>query len=429
MAKVGYMNNELIYKGIILLVLHFLIYSTSCTNSSIEINSNNETKKLLTSNKDCIDSFSNSFARLVAGVEFDDKYVSSDFKSIWKKHSDSVIIDYQSLQNRTLNKIDSFVKTNLDIAYNNDIFVFYPFSGPDYLFADHFYQNHKSIVLVGMEPVGSIPNLNELSSTQFKNYLEILRNSLFTVHRYGFYLTQGMEDSFSDNLMNGTIHHLLYYLGIKNHRICYVETFTHNSAGDRIPVKQDNQVRSVYIEYFDSTTNSIRDISYYQMDLSNIGFTKSIWSLLNPNKLDQIKSTFGHYNINELLEFYKNYKVPQGFLAFIEKQSPFYLFIKSGSYTLHSEIFSHIRDIVINNSVCIIQDDSGIPFKYLNDGKWEIELYGDYSQTFALTDPYYQDNLADAYNNLQEKQSLPFNIGYMITKIEYNLIFCKKNDF
>ena len=47
---------------------------------------------------------------------------------------------------------------------------------------------------------------------------------------------------------------------------------------------------------------------------------------------------------------------------------------------MHYSTFSEIRDVVLNSSSFIIEDDTGIPFHYFDDNVWITRLHGVYEK-------------------------------------------------
>ena len=90
-------------------------------------------------------------------------------------------------------------------------------------------------------------------------------------------------------------------------------------------------------------------------------------------------------------------------------------FTKAASYLMHYSSFKKIRDIVLSKSITIFQDDTGIPFKYINNKDWDIECFGSYVKPVAdfekSMDIVYQKDLEEFYKNNKE-QRLPFSLGY-----------------
>jgi hypothetical protein len=78
--------------------------------------------------------------------------------------------------------------------------------------------------------------------------------------------------------------------------------------------------------------NKLKNVTYFYADISNDGFAK------NPVFLQYLKTT--------------------------RKCNAF---IKSASYLSHYETFSNIRDLVLDKADAVLEDDTGIPYRYFLD--------------------------------------------------------------
>lgn len=70
-----------------------------------------------------------------------------------------------------------------------------------------------------------------------------------------------------------------------------------------------------------------------------------------------------------------------------------------------------------DKSTLIIQDDSGIPYRYFNSEQWSLALYGTYRYPQKLKDlpyPPHQPSLTRAYE--LKCYPLPFNFGYGVKR-------------
>ncbi len=94
--------------------------------------------------------------------------------------------------------------------------------------------------------------------------------------------------------------------------------------------------------------------------------------------------------------------------------------IKSASYLLHYETFSFIRNIILNNSKFILQDGSGIAYRYFNKDVWDLQLYGVYNGPINVFSSNYEPDLKRAFNEQQVKE-VPFQYGYGSTTTLYTL--------
>ena len=84
--------------------------------------------------------------------------------------------------------------------------------------------------------------------------------------------------------------------------------------------------------------------------------------------------------------------------------------IKSASYCLHEDKFSKIRDLIINQSTNLIQDDSGIPFSYFDSKLWENNFYGIYNAPIRAFSNYRQDDYKQVF--IEKAKQINFRFGY-----------------
>ena len=58
----------------------------------------------------------------------------------------------------------------------------------------------------------------------------------------------------------------------------------------------------------------------------------------------------------------------------------------------------------------ILQDDSGIAYKFYDKAKWDITLYGTYEKPIPLFKDFYEADLFDAYK--KSAKPVDFRYGY-----------------
>ena len=71
------------------------------------------------------------------------------------------------------------------------------------------------------------------------------------------------------------------------------------------------------------------------------------------------------------------------FLRFLSGLGRVTTFFKATSYMPHMPGFATIRDRVLENSAAILQDDSGIPYRFYDAKRWHVQLYGDYERPYG----------------------------------------------
>ena len=85
--------------------------------------------------------------------------------------------------------------------------------------------------------------------------------------------------------------------------------------------------------------------------------------------------------------------------------------VKSASYLMHEADFSYVRNAVLSKSKAILQDDSGISYKFFDKTKWDIQLYGVYNGPIPLFAKRYEKDLKEAFTKGNVKP-ITFQYGY-----------------
>ena len=102
----------------------------------------------------------------------------------------------------------------------------------------------------------------------------------------------------------------------------------------------------------------------------------------------------------------------QRFLRWLQGFKPGIAYLKAASYLLHEESFSRTRDALLTHSKAIIQDDSGIPFRYFDSVRWTLYLFGDYKGPIEIFRSKYQSDLFNAYHESLLASPMNFGTGY-----------------
>src|SRR5262249_3290695 len=98
-------------------------------------------------------------------------------------------------------------------------------------------------------------------------------------------------------------------------------------------------------------------------------------------------------------------------LRFCESLGPANSLLKAASYLLHGGNFSVVRDFLLQNSVSLLQDDSGIPVRYFTPDQWTLRFFGVYTGPIELFKNYFQPDLRQFYEASSPKR-LTFGFGY-----------------
>ena len=102
------------------------------------------------------------------------------------------------------------------------------------------------------------------------------------------------------------------------------------------------------------------------------------------------------------------------------------VYLKAASYLPHESYFSRIRSFLLNQAASVLQDDSGIPFRFFRDGGWRCWFFGTYSGTLDIFAKHYQSDLQMAFAAPGAAAPLPFGTGYKWRLGESNLLLAVK---
>ena len=246
--------------------------------------------------------------------------------------------------------------------------VFYPFSGPDFLFADTFFPSARNYVLCGLESAEPLPPVAGLSDAQRADGLAALSTALTSSLSFSFFITKDMKSDLQRSEFKGVLPVMLVFLARGGHTIHSVEAVSLD-AGGQVTARGSGSPG------FRIRFGPGRTLHYFTTDLSNGSFS------------DQSR-----------------------FARFVRSQGPCVAFTKSASYLMHEAYFSNVRNFILGWCAAVLQDDSGIPFREFTPDHWNVRLYGRYSGVLGIFSKYYQPDLAEA--EAQGADPLGFGIGY-----------------
>jgi hypothetical protein len=312
-------------------------------------------------------------------------------EAFWKQHASAFDQAWDGLENRQLSKIRALVSKNFN---DPKPLLFYLFSGPDFLYADAFFPSADTYVMAGLEPPGQVPDLTKFSRAELADALRELKTSLNSVLSYSFFQTKFMSYDLRKTRMPGTLPVIMVFLARSGKTIYDVSLFDLASDGtihpseDKVANATSKGVKIV----FSDNVGKKKTIYYFSTDLSNKG----------------IKSS--------------------GFPAFCDKLGNGDSFVKSASYLMHIDDFSTVRDYLLAHSTALLQDDSGIPVRYLTQG-WKLHPFGKYVGPIGLFAGQAQSQLHEIFGKGDANATpIDFGIGYRWKPMESNLLLAVKDN-
>lgn len=104
------------------------------------------------------------------------------------------------------------------------------------------------------------------------------------------------------------------------------------------------------------------------------------------------------------------YRAPE-FIPFVQRLGKINSYTKSATYLMYKDYFSIIRNAILDQSKYYVQDDSGMPIRFLPDSIWHNTYYGYYTSPIAMFSMHAQPALREIYNDSSRAKPLPFGIG------------------
>jgi len=334
----------------------------------------------------------NDVARFLAGLPGTEGTPFGELEQTdaWKLHHRELDQAWSAIEESTMPAMREFQSTELSAPTIEKSLVFYPFSGPDALMLTVFFPKNPAYVMVGLEPPGTLPTLKQLSKGDLNTKLAEVRNTVSSELHKSFFVTREMDRQFRGQVNDGLFAPIINLLVRTGHTLLgfkYVRFDAKGQIVDRGPeVSTKASDKGIEIDYSTDADQSIHKLLYFSVNLAN----------------DHMKQN-------------------PAFLAYLAGLKNVTTFFKATSYMTHKDLFSMIRDASLNSSQAILQDDSGIPYKYFDTGTWHVQLYGGYSKPYGSFRWLEQPDLRKAYS--ASAKLLAFRIGYGFSKAPSNLLF------
>jgi hypothetical protein len=335
-------------------------------------------------------------ARFIAGLSQLDSnnYTLLEKDKYWTDFKTSMDKNWGAMVDQRLKPMDDWQRQAHSPLIKDSLTLFYPFSGPDFLHAETFYPNAPEYIMAALEPIVQIPSLETISEKKRDMFLDSLGKSLRDLFGKSYFITNHMMKDFRS--IKGVLPVFYFFIERTGNEMISQQFITVNAEGfeEEIPFADYKKynTRGVKIIFRNTASQEMKTLYYFSTDISNSGLKKR----------------------------------PE-FVAFISKRKPYNTFVKSASYLMHHPDFTAIRDMLLNQSVSIFQDDTGIMFKDFKKTKsWDAHFYGEYVKPVSDF-PWLekQPDLDSAFK--ASKEPLPFSLGYhWSSKKQHYMLFTKK---
>lgn len=315
----------------------------------------------------------------------------------WSEHRRRLDEAWHKAEASLISGLQQFQQEELNEAPMQSSPAFYPFSGPDALALTLCFPHSPTYVMVGLEPAGTLPKLSQIERRGVPKYLTEMRETVDSELSRSFFVTRQMDRQLRGQVTDGVLLPILHLL-VRTHNtilgLRYVRLDDQGWVIDRAtdykaPGRFGN--KGIEIEFRDAD-QSTHKLYYFSVNLSD--------ERLNEN---------------------------QPFLAYLSRLKGTTTLLKATSYMTHRPEFSLIRDQILANSAAILQDDSGIPYRYFQTGAWKVQLYGDYQRPYGSFRWLEQPDLRKAYDSVGTKP-LFFRVGYGYSRVASNLLLGRQTN-
>lgn len=259
----------------------------------------------------------------------------------------------------------------------------YPFSGPDFLNAYALFPDHAQYIFFSLERPSALPDLESVTTAQFGKLLEDVRNAFRDIFQRNYFITDYMSKQLTTPWIRGTVPVMATMLALMNQRIVRIEPLDlfpelTRAYEARDTVKHPRMImRGVRIDFVAAGGGTQQQLYYFSLDATD-----------------------------KALEFYP------GFLDWVGQHRPASALLKSASYLLHDNQFEKTRTMILATADYVVQDDTGIPYRFLHQAPWQVRLYGEYNKPIKSLRYGYQPDLEGAYKAKNDLPDLPFPFGY-----------------
>jgi len=312
----------------------------------------------------------------------------------YQEQSKVLSAQWQDIQKKRWNNLSAWAAAEIEPHINPASPVFYMFGGPDILNAYLNYPGASKYILCGLEAVGRVPALEKMTRKDIESTLSGVHASIQPALDSSFFVTGEMSKSLRHGELYGLLQVFYVFLARTDNTIENVEYLKLDEKGKLTAIPEESTdrdgVRGVKITFTHAGASVSQELYYFREDVSDKALSRD-----------------------------------NRFLSYLNALGEGNSYLKAASYLMHTKEFILIRDFLLSRSSSILQDDSGIPYRYFRTGTWQVTLYGSYSKPISGFRWAVQEDLQKAYLAPGEVRPMPFKTGYG-TQENANLLFARR---
>jgi hypothetical protein len=326
----------------------------------------------------------NSTARLIAGLApTHPDHMAIAERPEWKAHSAKLQASWAWLRDQQIAPLTVWRNGAVPRTCPVGNTLLYPFSGPDFFNAYWLFPNCETYVLFGLEPIGTPPAIEKMNEAQLTRLLTDVREAMANLLARNYFITSKMDKQMQAEELNGVVPIIMISMALAGVEVVRIEPLTLTRPRHAAPeanaestVRPRRKLKGVTIVFQRPGSPVPQRLNYFSVDASNAGVAR----------------------------------YPQ-FRDYLRKLAPTTTLIKSASYLLHVAEFKSLRNLLLDVSGFLVQDDTGVPYAILAKRGWQLSVYGRYEVPIPPFERHYQPDLAEAYVTTNP-QPLSFRFGY-----------------
>jgi hypothetical protein len=330
----------------------------------------------------------NSTAKLLAGLppSYPGHFSIAETQS-WKEHSAAMRSAWTQVSSVRVAAMSVWRDNAINSTCPSGKTLLYPFSGPDFFNAYWLFPDCANYVLFGLEHIGEVPEVENVSDRDLSRLLVDVRIAVSDLVDRNYFITENMSRQLRTPQLRGVIPLLIIPMALSEVEILRIVPHelprqlrargAHSPRNVDKPAKNPlRQLNGITIEFRKPGKSMIQRLHYFTLDATDEG-----------------------------LEHYPE------FLTFLQSLAPTNTYLKAASYLLHGREFRRLRNTLLDVSDFLLQDDTGLPYYFLQPKRWNVQLYGRYQTPIPPFERAFQASLDKAYR-ASRPEPLPFEFGY-----------------
>jgi hypothetical protein len=330
------------------------------------------------------DRYWDDLARFLAGmpVSSESPFARLEARAEYRKHAVAMDEFWGRVEKETLEALRPWCRTHVP-PVKGDI-AFYPLSGADFVNLYSIYPDTRYYLMVALEETGKVPEPLRQPEDRVDALLASIRRTVYDYGVFNYFKSRVMSAEFCNAQKTGNTPALLVFMARMGLTVAAAGPLGIDRNGAIFLLDEQGKVhgeapaqRGMQYVFYAPGDPRPRVLIYLNMRLDS--------RALDP-------------------------ETPAG--KFFSRLGSVKTVMKSAVYLLHMPGFRAVKEFVLDRSVMIVQDDSGVPFADLKAGDWQVSLFGQYWPFYPITGCTVRNQADLAAEFRKGAPPLPFNFGY-----------------